>query len=258
MSLPIHTLSMIDGGWPVLSDRLHVGLFSGLVVPPSANAITAVGAVTAGTGYTSVNTISVTPTGGTGSGLQAAVTSLKCVAAAVAGGGGGTGYVTNDTINMGNGVVLTVTAAAGVITALAITNAGACQSTPANPVSPVSTSGAGVGAKVNMTWGLGTAAVLNSGSYTVAPTGFTVTDSAAVPGTGGAIGAPTLGGNGATVFVGVSGLFLPLPYAVQVTPSMPAFASVPVKTSAGFTIGLTPIAAGGTLAGGTADAVVIG
>ena len=71
----------------------------------------------------------------------------------------GTGYAINDTINLTNGVVLkvaTLTAGNGVISTT-IQNAGSVDafSVPLNPVAQVTSSGAGTGAKFNLTWTAG-------------------------------------------------------------------------------------------------------
>lgn len=141
------------------------------------------GTVTAGTGYTSVPSLSISAPQ-SANGVQATGSiSLKVLSAAIA--AAGSGYVTGDTITLPNGVVLTVTATSGAITALTVTNAGSLTagSIPTNPVAPSSTSGAGTGATVTLTWGLGTFTVTNPGSgYTSATA--TLTGGA---GTGGSI-----------------------------------------------------------------------
>lgn len=256
MSVPFHTINMATGGLPALADHIQGAVFPNVAFGAANTGAQTVGALTAGTGYTSAYTVTVTPTGGTGSGQVVRITSLKVVSATVA--AGGTGYVTNDTLNMGNGVTLTVTATAGAITALAVTAAGSVQNAPTNPVSPVSTSGVGIGASINMVWGLGTVVVLSPGTYTAAPTGYTIADTAATPGTGGALAAGALGGNGTTVVVPVStGFILAMPYTVQATPSLPALVSVIYKSPTAFTIGLTPVATA-TLGAGTVDIFVLG
>lgn len=142
------------------------------------------GAVTAGTGYTSVPNVAVNApqqSNGTQAVVQA---TLKVLTATV--GAAGTGYVTGDTITLANGVVLTVTATAGAITALAVTNAGSLGggAVPTNPQAVIATSGVGTGATANTTWGLGTPVVVNPGAgYTTA----TATLSGGGGGTGGAI-----------------------------------------------------------------------
>jgi hypothetical protein len=127
------------------------------------------GAVTPGTGFTSVPALTISPPQAA-NGVQATGSiSLKVLSATVA--AAGTGYVTGDTITLPNGVVLTVTASAGAITALAVQNAGSLTggSVPTNPVAPSSTSGVGTGATVNLVWGLGAFIPANPGAgYTSA------------------------------------------------------------------------------------------
>lgn len=71
---------------------------------------------------------------------------------AIAGSAAGTGYVTGDTINLGNGLTISVTAVAGNVTGATFVNYGAIASAPSNPVAQVSTSGLGTGASFNITW----------------------------------------------------------------------------------------------------------
>jgi phage tail sheath gpL-like len=82
--------------------------------------------------------------------------STKKVSTAVpAAGAGGSGYTVGDTINLGNGVVLTVaTVTTGAVATTTVTNAGSVASggVPNNPVAAVSSSGAGTGAYFNLTW----------------------------------------------------------------------------------------------------------
>lgn len=90
----------------------------------------------------------------------------------------GTGYVVNDTItfsgpNYTSPVILKVDSinGSGGITGLSIVQAGQYTgTTPSNPVTPTSTSGAGVNATINLTWGVNTVTVSTPGSYTVYPT----------------------------------------------------------------------------------------
>ncbi|AJG19070.1 hypothetical protein [Cupriavidus basilensis] len=144
--------------------------------------------VTAGTGYTSVPAATVSAPQLAG-GVQAVVApTLAVVSANVTGGGasGGTGYVTNDTITMPNGVVLRVTASSGIISTLTVVNGGSLSggSVPTNPAAPTSTSSAGTGALVNLVWGLGQPQIVNPGSgYTSA----TLTLNGGGGGTGGSI-----------------------------------------------------------------------
>ncbi|CAB3784332.1 hypothetical protein [Pararobbsia alpina] len=145
------------------------------------------GSTTPGTGYTSVPSVAVSApqtAGGTQAVMQA---TLKVLSANVTGGGatGGTGYVTGDTLTLANGVVLTATASAGVITALSVTNAGSLGggSAPTAGNVPIQTSGVGAGAIINLVWGLGAPAVIQPGAgYTSA----TATLSGGGAGTGGA------------------------------------------------------------------------
>lgn len=88
-------------------------------------------------------------------------------------GAGGAGYAVGNTVTFTNGVILVVASigGGGAVTAWqAITfppsNGGSVTggSTPANPVSQTSSSGAGTGATANLTWGVGQVTVLNSGA----------------------------------------------------------------------------------------------
>jgi phage tail sheath gpL-like len=68
---------------------------------------------------------------------------------------GGTGYVVGNTINLSNGVVLTVaTVTTGAVATVTITNAGSVYSgaVPTNPVAQVSSNGPGTGASFTLTW----------------------------------------------------------------------------------------------------------
>ena len=69
---------------------------------------------------------------------------------------GGSGYVVGNTINLGNGVVLTVATLAGsAVATVTITNPGAVfypDEVPEDPVAQVSTNGVGTGATFNLTW----------------------------------------------------------------------------------------------------------
>lgn len=94
-------------------------------------------------------------------------------------GAGGSGYATNDTITLTNGVIVVVNGvSAGAITSFfPISHAGAnpgiltSGATPTNPVAQVSTSGGGTGATVNLVWGVQQTALVDGGSgYTSTPT----------------------------------------------------------------------------------------
>ena len=160
----------VGNGTQANSYKLTLALpgFSGEVYDNLTQGV-ASGAVTPGTGFTQTPTVIVSAPQNS-NGVQASGSvSLKALTATKA--NAGSGYVTGDTITLSNGVILTVTAAAGAITALAVTNAGniAGGAAPTNPVAQLSTSGVGVGATVTLVWGLGvyTPSVIGSG-YTSA------------------------------------------------------------------------------------------
>jgi hypothetical protein len=144
-----------SGFTPEVFDNLSQGVSGGTVTP--------------GTGFTSVPGISISAPQAA-NGVQATGTiSLKVLSGTVA--AGGTGFVTGDTITLPNGVILTVTASSGVITAVSVTNTGSLTggSVPTNPIAPSSTSGVGAGATINLVWGLGTFTPVNPGAgYTSA------------------------------------------------------------------------------------------
>jgi hypothetical protein len=160
----------VAAGTQANSYKLTLALpgFSGEVFDNLTQGV-ASGTVTPGTGYTSTPTVTISaPQNSSGTQATGSV-SIKAVSASV--GSGGTGFVTGDTITLSNGVVLTVTAASGVITAMTVKTAGSISggSAPTNPVAMVATSGAGTGATANLVWGLGvyTPSVIGSG-YTSA------------------------------------------------------------------------------------------
>lgn len=135
-------------------------------------------AVTPGTLYTSVPALAFSAPQTAGSVQASGAASLLTYGTPTI-GAGGTGYVIGDTITLPNGVIVKVlTVNAGAILTFAAqgtsgTNAGslASGSIPTNPVAQVSTSGAGTGATVNLTWCLGPVQNLVPGSgYTAAPT----------------------------------------------------------------------------------------
>ena len=86
---------------------------------------------------------------------------------------GGSAFIAGDTVSFGNGLSLTVlTVSSGVITSWALAGPGSITfgSTPTNPVSQVSTTGVGTGAKAIITWGVGQVVVNNGGNgYTSTP-----------------------------------------------------------------------------------------
>jgi hypothetical protein len=163
-------VATVGAGTQANSSKLTLALpgFSGEVYDNLAQGV-ASGTVTAGTGFTSTPTVSISaPQAANGQQATGSV-SLKVITATKS--NAGSGYVTGDTITLQNGVILTVTATAGAITALTVTNAGniAGGAAPTNPVAQLSTSGVGVGATVTLVWGLGvfTPGVIGSG-YTSA------------------------------------------------------------------------------------------
>jgi hypothetical protein len=256
MAFPLHTIDMLKGSTNNRQDRLLMGLVAGVAFAASANSVTALGTITPGTGFTNINTVSIAPTGGTGSGATAVPTSLKAVSATVV-GQGTSGFAVNDTITLSNGVVLTVASvSSGKVATVTVSTAGAFTGQVAiNPVSQTATSGSGVGTTTfNVAYGLGAAQITNSGNYSAAPS-FTVTDSAG--GTGASIATATLGGNGSAIYASVP-FDLPTPYGVFIEPSIDCRHYVPpsLKTSTGFSVALVPTTTGSTLAAGAFDATV--
>src|SRR3954454_1236999 len=98
----LHTVGILSGSKQLaFGDRLLMGVANNVATPASANAVTVLGAITAGTGFTNINTVTLAPSGGTGSGLKAVPTSLKAVSATVV-NGGTSGYQVADTITLTN------------------------------------------------------------------------------------------------------------------------------------------------------------
>ena len=258
MGFELHTTHLLNGSKPLaFADRLMVGVANGVATPASANAVTALGTITPGSGFTNVATVSLAPSGGTGSGLQAVATSLKAVSATVV-NQGTSGYAVSDTITLTNGVVLTVASvSSGKVATVTVSTPGSFSGQVAtNPVAQASTSGSGVGTPTfNVSYGINAAQITDSGNYTVAPS-MTVTDSAG--GTGASIAAGTLGGNGNTVYKYIP-FALPAAYNVHVEAGMDCRHYVPpsLKTTAGFTVALVPTTTGTTGAAGSIDARVI-
>ena len=135
-------------------------------------------AVTVPGTYTTVPSISFTGAASTIAASAAAVLQVQGTPT-VPGGGGGTGYAVGDIVVFTNNVVLVVASvSSGVVTAWQpvthqFANPGAVTSgsTPANPVSQLSTTGSGTGAEATLTWGVGLVNVLNPGAgYVTTPT----------------------------------------------------------------------------------------
>lgn len=135
--------------------------------------------------YTTVPTVSLS--GGSPSIPATVLASLGATAVPTV-TAGGTGFALGDTINFGNSLVLTVTGLSGsTVTAWSIANGGSITSgsTPSNPISQISTSGAGTGATATVAWGVTQWIVLTGGAgYTSVPT--------VVPSAGAATGTVTL------------------------------------------------------------------
>jgi hypothetical protein len=252
----LHTIGILSGSkQPAFGDRLLMGVANNVAFPASGNAVTVLGTITPGSGFTNISTVTLAPSGGTGSGLKAVPTSLKAVSATVV-NGGTSGYTNGDTITLTNGVVLTVASvSSGVVATVTVTTAGAFTGQVAtNPVAQASTNGSGVGTPTfTLSYGLGTAAIVDSGNYSGAPS-MTVTDSAA--GTSASIGTCTLGGSGNAIFKFVPFQAAP-PYNVLIEPGLDCRHYVPasLKTSTGFTVAIVPPST--TLAAGTFDATLI-
>ncbi len=142
------------------------------------------GAVTAGSGYTSVPLVSISAPQTSGGTQATANASLVALSATV--GAAGSGYAVNDTLTMQNGVVFKVTAAtSGAISTVSLVAAGSITAgaIPTNPQAVISTSGSGTGATLTVSYGLGPLTITNPGSgYTTA----TATLSGGGAGSGGA------------------------------------------------------------------------
>lgn len=128
--------------------------------------------LTGNANYTTVPTVTIAAPA---SGIQAtAYVSLTVSAVAVA--AGGTAYKVGDTITLavGGQVILTVSTISGlgVVTGVTITQGGSVTSgsVHSNPVSQLSSSGAGTGATFNLTWNVGALILVSGGSgYTSTP-----------------------------------------------------------------------------------------
>jgi hypothetical protein len=132
----------------------------------------------------------LTVVGGTGTAATFTVASVKIRTAGVQNQGTGT-WVTGDTFTFSTGfstpAVLTVTATAGVIDGITITDAGVKSTAlTADPVTPDSTSnGGGVqGVSFNLGFGVNAVTVASAGSYTVLPSNPVATTTDSATGTG--------------------------------------------------------------------------
>src|SRR6185312_2456640 len=91
---------------------------------------------------------------------------------------GGSGFSVGDTVNFGNGIIMTVTGvSSGAITSWAVNSPGAITSgaVPSNPIAQYAASSAGTGATMTAAWGVGQIIVQTQGlGYVSAPgVGFT-------------------------------------------------------------------------------------
>lgn len=263
MGFPLHTVNVTGGATPpVKSDELVVTLGKDTPFAPAANSISAIDQVNnAGTGYTQLPAMAFT--GGTGSGGIAVVTGLKAVTATVA--AAGVSYSASDTITLSNGVILTVLSRTGTgVATVGVTTAGVATPTaPVNPLVQVSTNnaaggaGGGQGATFTVLWGINAVQIINSGSYTVAPTGASFTP-ANGQGSNGAVQSIHLGGNGLPIYVGLSGLELPQPMMLFGQASVPAITSTAYKRFDVQAVRLDPITAAVSIAAGTCDLLAVG
>lgn len=127
--------------------------------------------VTAGSGYTKVPVVTPTFTFAAANNPNNAAPVVQATLNVVSGtvvAGGTSGFAVNDLMNFSNGVQLKVaTAASGVVATVTVQNAGslAAGNIPTNPVTMLSTSGAGVGSvTMTLAWQVGPAIIQNPGS----------------------------------------------------------------------------------------------
>ena len=173
---------------------LKINYFQDQAYPASAAACTAIGTITAGTGFSSINTVVIAPTGGTlTSGVSPAdpamviPTSLKNISATIV--NGGSGVAINDTFNpvggtlqvagpYGNGTTTAGVASKWTVTNLqvvsAVVNAGGTSGTP-GAVTVTGTTGTGTKWQGTATISAGGAltgpiVITVNGNYTATPT----------------------------------------------------------------------------------------
>ena len=173
--------------------------------------VTAITGTSAGSGYTSFPTPTVSaPT--TAGGVQAVVAVTRMFNSGATIQAGGTGYTVNDVLTVTGGTPFSVaatltvsTVSAGVITGVSATNQSTYTALPTNPVSV--TGGTGSGATFNLTWGVNNGSagynITNAGSgYVEQPT---VTFSGG--GGSGAAAYATVGGNATIKGLGTNTIF---------------------------------------------------
>ena len=136
----------------------------------SNNSVVAINVTSAGTGYTSVPTL--TFTGGGGSGLTATVTGMLAISATVS--AGGSGYVVGDVLTVSGGTQTgkaefqVATLSGSAVATVSLLQAGTYTTLPTNPAA-TTTGGAGTGATLTVSWGVELITVTATGSGYIAP-----------------------------------------------------------------------------------------
>ncbi len=150
--------------------------------PPVAANPFAVGSGVASTIVTVAGSYTTAPTAlvdAPPAGITATITPLLNVITATV-SAGGTGYAIGNTINLSNGIVLTVlTLAATAVATVTITNPGSASTLPSNPRPQVSSSGAGTGATFTLAWGVYTNLIVDGGTGYLAVPNITYSAGAA-------------------------------------------------------------------------------
>jgi hypothetical protein len=188
MGIPVHVVDQLNGSQFNLQDRVLKGMLANLATPASATSVSVLGAITAGTGFTNINTVTLAPSGGTGTGLAAIPTSLKNISDTIA--SPGTGYAISDTITLaggtlqpgGPGTATVLTVSKAQLVGLAI-NAGGAGSTAGYAVNDVLTLVGGTSTTaaqvtvltVDGGGGILTFSISRGGVYSVEASTFTVT-----------------------------------------------------------------------------------
>jgi hypothetical protein len=247
MPFQLHTIEMPDGAGPQKGDRINMSLAQ-ITVPAAGAACTALGSITAGTGYDILPLIA--PSGGTlTAGVTPAVpavvraTSLKLVSASPA--TAGTGVAINDTFSLAGGILaasgpggntLGTAGVASVVTAThikavsAVVNAGGTSGTP-GAVTITGTTGTGTKFQATGTINgggalVGPLVVTVAGDYTVG-----VTSLAAEPITGGSLSGATV-----TLVMGALTFSLTTVGGYTTAPAAPNTATNGTGSGAGVTV----------------------
>jgi len=146
--------------------------------------LSAVNVTAAGSGYSTVP--NVTFSGGTPSANAQAQAYCGCVSATVH--ASGTRYLAGDTVTFNDGIILeAATVSGGGVSTWTVVNAGSTNGTLASILVQQSTSGIGVGAQANITWGVVSVALIYNG------TGYLSTPTVGFSGGGGATATAVLG-----------------------------------------------------------------